>query len=257
MSLKLPTGFALFDKMFSGGLPLGSFIILDGPPGTKKSEFLYTMTVRQAELKRRLAELPENVILPDTIWYVALAKSKESVLRDIKGKFSENFYKEFSKRALFRVFWEPPTSLGDLGSWISKANGDSVKKMREEIISSLSKFLEREAPNSMIVLFTLNDLALFFKKEETLELLAFLESLREACRLWDFTILAVLTSGALDPSLETMIMSKADGLLSFQKSGDGGRRNLLVCEEVRGVIPEKEIFEIELKKEGVELKIKA
>lgn len=231
---------------------MGSMIVLVGPPGTRKEDFLHTLSVRLAKLNG--SKLRENQFLPERVWYLTLTTTKESVLHDICGKFLEDFCKAFSSKAFFRTFWELPESFVDLAKWLKEADGSMVRDAKSKIFSDLSKFLEREACNSILIFFPLNDFALFFSGEEKVEFLAFLEELSEACRRWGFTIVASLISGTLDPSLEVNILSKADGIISFRKEPSPGGRELMVCEKLSGTLLEEVCFEVHSDRRGIELK---
>jgi archaellum biogenesis ATPase FlaH len=252
MILRIPTGFKLLDEVFQGGLPVGSLILLVGPPGTRKEDFLHTLSARLAKLNG--SSLAENQVLPERIWYLTLTTNKDSVQRDVCGKFSEDFCRAFFRKVLFRSFWELPESFGDLARWLQQADGKVVKEVRARIFSDLSKFLEREAPNSVLVFFPLNDFAQFFSEGERVEFLAFLQELAEAARRWGFLVLASLVPGTLDPSFEANILSKADGLMTFRKDQAPGGRELLVCEKLSGTLLGESCFEVCSGKDGVELR---
>jgi KaiC/GvpD/RAD55 family RecA-like ATPase len=252
MILRIPTGFELLDEAFQGGFPVGSLVLLVGPPGTRKEDFLHTLSARLAKLNG--SKLGENQVLPEHVWYLTLATTKESVHQDVCGKFSEDFCSAFFRKTLFRSFWELPESFGDLARWLQQADGKVVREAKARIFSDLSKFLEREAPNSILVFLPLNDFAQFFSEEERVEFLAFLEELAESARRWGFLILAPLVPGTLDPSFEANILSKADGLITFRKDPAPGGRELLICEKLSGTLLEEKCFELQAGREGVELK---
>jgi len=252
MILRIPTGFELLDEVFQGGLPVGSLVLVVGSPGTRKEDFLYTLSAKLVKLNG--SKLGENQVLPERVWYLTLTTTKDSVQRDVCGKFSEDFCRAFFRRALFRSFWELPESFGDLARWLQQADGKLVKEVKARIFSDLSKFLEREAPNSVLVFLPLNDFAQFFSEGERVEFLAFLEELAEAARRWGFLILASLVPGTLDSSFEANILSKADGLIAFRKDQAPGGRELLVCEKLSGTLLGESCFEVCSGKDGVELK---
>ncbi|MEM2978183.1 MAG: RAD55 family ATPase [Candidatus Hadarchaeales archaeon] len=252
MILRIPTGFEPLDKVCQGGLPVGAMVVLVGPPGTRKEDFLHSLSVKLAKLNG--SKLRENQVLPERVWYLTLTTSKESVLQDVGGKFSEDFCKAFSHKVFFRSFWELPESFVDLARWLKQTDGKVVRDAKSKIFSDLSKFLEREASNSVLIFFPLNDFALFFSEEEKVEFLAFLEELSEACRKWGFTIIAPLIPGTLDPSFEANILSKADGIISFRKEPSPGGRELMVCEKLSGTLLEEVCFEVHSDRRGVELK---
>ncbi len=252
MILRIPTGFEALDRVCQGGFPLGSIIVLLGPPGSRKEDFLHTLSVKLAKLNG--SRLRENQLLPERIWYLTLTTSKESVLRDVEGKFSEDFCRAFSSKALFRSFWELPESFVDLAGWLKQADGKVVRDAKSKIFTDLSKFLEREASNSILIFFPLNDFALFFSESEKVEFLAFLEELSESCRRWGFTIMAPLVPGTLDPSFEANILSKADGIISFRRQPSPGGKELMVCEKLFGTLLGEVCFEVHTERKGLELK---
>ena len=242
----------MLDEVFQGGFPVGSLILLTGSPGTRKEDFIHTLSARLARLNG--SGLGENQVLPERIWYLTLTTTKDSVQRDVCGKFSEDFCRAFLRKVLFRSFWELPESFGDLARWLQQTDGKIVKEARARIFSDLSKFLEREAPNSVLVFFPLNDFAQFFSEGERVEFLAFLEELAEAARKWGFLVLASLVPGTLDPSFEANILSKADGLITFRKDQTPGGRELMICEKLSGTLLEESCFEVCSGKDGLELR---
>jgi len=246
--LRVPSGIKGLDEILEGGFPMGSFILLVGLPDTSKEDFLYTLSARLSRLNGSF--LSGNQVLPDRIWYLTLTTTKEEVMQDVQGKFSEDFCRAFSK-SLFRPFWELPSSLGDLAKWLRQANGKRVRELKEKIFSDFSKFLERETPNSLLILFSLNDFAMFFREEEKLEFLAVLEEVKGSVKKWGTLLLASLVPGVLDSSLEAGILSRAEGILYFRKEQDG--REILACEKLPGSLLEGKRFQLQVTREGVDL----
>ncbi len=257
MMPKIPTGIESLDLALGGGIPAGSLILLVGESGAGKSEFTYTVTANINSMREDPSLLPSgfDVVLPEHVWYATFGRSEEGVLSDVRGKFSEDFYERFTKGTLFREFFTVPSRLTSFHEWIASviSNGGHIK-LRREVFSSLARFLEREGPGMMVVFHTLTDLSLLFRKGEEMEFVSFLQSLREICREWNVTVLAILASGILSADVEALLVSNADGVFSFEIQGEElTRRTLFSCKRMRGATISPEPFELTVTPDGVEL----
>lgn len=249
---KIPTGIDALDIETGGGIPEGSFILLLGESGTRKSDFCYTMASNCAAIRSDPLLLPdrENVYLPEHIWFAHFFMDKDDILRDVEGRFSESFYERFSNGVSFKRFI--PAS--DRPSKPSELPRDSLDK---NLMTPLGRFLEREGPFSLVFLYSLNDMVTFFQDGMEHDFIAYLQSIKSTSRRWRGVIVGILSKGILEPRMESRIISIVDGALMFEKRGmdqSGKARSVVYGIKYRGIeSPLEEPFETKLTPNGLEL----
>lgn len=254
---RVPTGIEALDLATGGGLPLGSLILLTGEAGGGKSEFTYTFAANHSVMRSEPILLPEgvDVYLPKKFWYLTFSRKKEGILSDVQGKFTDEFYQRFSRGVLFREFLPPSTHLTMFPEWMMKRGEEEEVARRDGLLAPLAEFLKKEGVDSIMVLYTLTDIARHFKGKE-IDFLTFLESLREECKGWNSIVLAILSSGILSEDIERTMNSLADCVLSFELLKRRGLEkgvSMLDCKKLRGISAKIDPFEIEFTPSGLEL----
>ena len=256
---KVPTGIEGLDLAIGGGLPMGSFILLNGEAGTGKREFAYTVAANCSAMKSDPTLLPAgtDLILPERIWYVTIMRSKEWVLSDIRGMFSDEFYERFTRGTSFKEFFPPSHRLKEFKDSIFKTLGEPMdpERLDKILLKPLGEFLEADCPNSLTIFHAFTDIVRIFIKDE-FGFLAFVQSLREMCHKSNVLILSILDSGIFPEDLENNLVSIIDGTLTFgvMKGKENiVRRNVVYCRKIRGLSPNPEPFEIKFTPAGMDL----
>src|SRR5579871_6272899 len=105
---RVPTGVADFDTL-SGGLPLGSVVLLLGEAGAGHQEFALTSATHlmfhhdEGRLHRFLmGGARGQFVYPDGIAYVSLTRSREQVLREVRGSFDGLYLEVLERHLTFR-----------------------------------------------------------------------------------------------------------------------------------------------------------
>jgi KaiC/GvpD/RAD55 family RecA-like ATPase len=249
---KIPTGINALDIAVGGGLPSGSLCLLFGTAGTEKSEFAHTVAAKCAAMN--LGKIPkpkgEDIVLPKNVWYVNFSRDKEELLSDVAGSFSSKFYEAFVKGVSFKDL-TPPRLMAEFPPWLP----DSFKEKRLVVVP-LAQFFDKNGPNSIVVMYTLTNVAKFFQGEQEYDFTSFLQGLRTQAKRWNGIIYAILGAGVLRKEMEYSIISAADGVFAFDEQyGATGRRILLSCRKFRGLLPSclSNVFELNITPEGLDV----
>ena len=256
----LPSGIRSIDHASSGGLPAGSFVILFGKSGSGKETFMQTAALMNASMKQGILSKPEtaDVFLPDKIWYLAFAKTKEDVIRDVEISYDDELVEAFKETVQFEELMEDYYASTLEPLW---GEGEPLEKENEEapeieIIKSIIEFAEKRARNSLILIDSLDDLIRAFPSGKENRLLAALRSVQSRNKNdWNSLILNDLTKNVFSESFEESIFSLADGVLDFESSSGGGaKKRTIRCRKFTGVPSEllDSNFEFQITGSGLE-----
>ena len=109
------------------------------------------------------------------------------------------------------------------------------------LLESLADFLTEHAPNNLVVLYTLGDLARLYSDSEQkwYDFTLFLRGLQRAAKRWGGIIYADMTAKLLNPCMEEEIAACVDGVLGFEweRAGPTGRRRMMHFRKFRGLMP--------------------
>jgi KaiC/GvpD/RAD55 family RecA-like ATPase len=246
---RIPTGVADFDSIIKGGMPIGSTVLLLGELGAGQVEFAYTSAAKLALVKEHpessdyfLGHAARGHQLPQKICYVTFSRSKEDVLQEISISFNEDFYNSFRRNVIFKdfsgVYFSKtlvPKSWGGEGSSIfSQKSGD-----KENILEALVNFMDENAPNSLVIIDSLTDLALSANIEMN-DLIQVLRGMSRISKKWNGIIYMILTKDIVDDRRQRMIMDSVDGALVFEWSKfamSSKRQRYLYVEKFMSILP--------------------
>ena len=257
---KIPTGIKTIDLALEGGFPAGSLVLLSGSPGLGKLDFWHSIAYRNALMKEGLIPAPEapDVLPPENIWYVSLKNTKEDVLADIKAKYSEDFFKMYSKHVGFVDFIPEYFSIERSAFAVDKsAFGDKTElsfaapsifaRVVEEapvdvrepghlfrVVRKISDFFRREAKNSIIVLESLNELIRLSPGDERNLLSSILYLRRENLTKWGAVIYTYMSEGVFPKYLEEAMSSTIDNVLTFEGESFQGAGRLMRIRKFKG-----------------------
>ncbi|MEM2979429.1 MAG: hypothetical protein QW083_03275, partial [Methanomassiliicoccales archaeon] len=222
---RIPTGVSDFDSIVKGGFPAGSVVLLLGELGAGQQEFALTSAAKLA-LVREFPDtanffLGRNVRiedLPDRLCYITFSRSREEILQEIAVSFNEDFYKAFAKHVLFKDFSGayfrhtvvPPGWAGEEASLFKSQAEDNL-------LEGLVTFLDENAPNSLIIIDSITDLAVNAKIDIT-DLVSVLRGMQRISKKWGGIIYLILTQDILEPRKQKMVMDSVDGALVFEWS---------------------------------------
>ncbi|MEM2944534.1 MAG: hypothetical protein QXN93_02005 [Methanomassiliicoccales archaeon] len=244
---RIPTGVSDFDSIVKGGFPAGSVVLLLGELGAGQQEFALTSAAKLA-LVREFPDtanffLGRNVRiedLPDRLCYITFSRSREEILQEIAVSFNEDFYKAFAKHVLFKDFSGayfrhtvvPPGWAGEEASLFKSQAEDNL-------LEGLVTFLDENAPNSLIIIDSITDLAVNAKIDIT-DLVSVLRGMQRISKKWGGIIYLILTQDILEPRKQKMVMDSVDGALVFEWSKfskSSKRQRYLYVEKFMSILP--------------------
>jgi KaiC/GvpD/RAD55 family RecA-like ATPase len=244
---RIPTGVADFDSIIRGGMPCGSTVLLLGELGAGQVEFAYTSAAKLALVK----ENPDSAdyflgsgaschYMPEKICYVTFSRSREDVLQEIEASFNRDFYESFERNVLFKDFSGSyfkntvvPKSWGGDSSSIFSGKSD------ESLLEGLVNFMDENAPNSLLIIDSLTDLAVSANIEVS-DLVAVLRGMQRMAKKWSGLIYLILTRDILDEKRQKMVMDSVDGALVFEWSKfamSSRRQRYLYVEKFMSILP--------------------
>jgi len=246
---RIPTGVADFDSIIKGGLPVGSTVLLLGELGAGQVEFAYTSAAKLALVKEHpesaayfLGHAALNHEMPQKICYVTFSRSKEDVLQEIKVSFNEDFYNAFERNVLFKDFsgvyfsktLVPKSWGGESSSIFGQKSED-----KENILEALVDFMDQNAPDSLMIIDSLTDLALSASIEMN-DLIQVLRGMSRISKKWNGIVYMILTKDIVDTRKQCMIMDSVDGALVFEWSKfamSSKRQRYLYVEKFMSILP--------------------
>jgi len=244
---RIPTGVADFDSIIKGGMPVGSLVLLLGELGAGQVEFAYTSASKLALVKEHpessdyfLGNAARDHFMPEKICYITFSRSKEDILQELKVSFNNDFYESFERNVVFKDFSSKyfrktlvPKSWGGEDSSIFEKRDD------ENILEALVQFLDENAPNSLVIVDSLTDLAVS-ANIEIVDLIAVLRGMRRASKRWSGIVYLILTRDIMDQVKQRMIVDSVDGALVFEWSKfaqTSKRQRYLYVEKFMSLLP--------------------
>ncbi|MFP4558262.1 MAG: RAD55 family ATPase [Archaeoglobaceae archaeon] len=205
---KFPTKLDFLDDKIEGFYP--GFVILHGVVGAGSTEFALTFLMNNSDSDEEV-----------NLYYIAIAKTKEEVLREIKLVFPE----EKSKRLIDNLNVITLAEDYFKGSivplrWISdrKLTMNELKSGRD-ILTSLAETVEQCEEKSIILMDSITDLArIAGERIKWNDLVDLINGLKKICVNNDTLMLSLLTSDALEKEKEEELMDQGDGVLIFEWS---------------------------------------
>jgi KaiC/GvpD/RAD55 family RecA-like ATPase len=225
---RVPTGVADFD-MLSGGIPVGSVVLLLGEAGSGHQEFALTsathlMFRHDDERMHRfyLGGARGTFVYPRGVAYVSLTRSREQVLREVQGSFDPSYLETLERHLSFSDLspayfadtvvpstWAttpPPLLTAPLGASRFEGGGGPL--------GAMTRALEELGPSNVLIVDSLTDL-LVRKGIAVEDLLTLLKGLRRRAKEWEGLVYLVLTRGVAASDTEQAIVDSVDGVLAF------------------------------------------
>lgn len=257
---RMPTGINVLDKEMEGGVPEGSFNLLYGETGTRKDEFAHTIAYNCIAIKqdRSLVSDTESLFLPRKLWYTVFEGGREDILRNVKGTFSEKFYKKFSNNVSFKIF-QMAEPLSDLPDWMVASGGEKGEEgveRRKKVISKLIKFLQENLGSNLVFLHYFTEMVRTFEADLEMDVTSLIQFIQRLCRKKDGVVFAPLTKSITSQDLEESVISSSDAVFEFETSGKElrKRQNIMHVRKCQGVPSDlQEPFRVDRTSSGIEL----
>lgn len=246
---RIPTGISSFDPIIRGGFPSGSLVLLIGEAGTGKTEFAHTSAAmlslmknepeRYTGIKEQLESFlarEEKLKLPESIYYVSFARSKENIIKELERAFPPEFARTLSVNMVFKDLTTMPLVYSkDWSSMKNVGSADIEKEMFKDFVSTL----DSKATNSIVVIASLNHLMNICKKfMDWTDIISFLKDLQQQAKKWDGIVYLLLTKGIIESAKEEELMDVVDGVLVFEwVQEDFSRKQAMYIRKFRGLMP--------------------
>ncbi|HEV2316847.1 MAG TPA: hypothetical protein VGV89_04650 [Thermoplasmata archaeon] len=225
---RVPTGVADFDTL-SGGLPVGSVVLLLGEAGAGHHEFAITSATHlmfrhddERLHKFYLGGARGSFVYPRGVAYLSLTRSREQVLREVQGSFEANYLEALERHLSFSDLsaayfadtvvpsnWAttpPPLLAAPLGTSRFEGGGGPL--------GAVTRALEQLGPSNVLILDSLTDL-LVRKGIAIEDLLTLLKGLRRRAKEWEGLVYLILSRGVAPADTEQAIVDSVDGVLAF------------------------------------------
>lgn len=224
VSARIPTGVNDFDHI-TGGIPVGSVILLSGEPGAGASEFALTSaaTLMRASHRRDtrslyLGRYQGPVAVPGRVTYISLTRSREQLLREVESAFPDDYsgvlverldYVDLSS-SYFADSVVPPE--WSEGSRPLLSEGPSLG--REGMLSELAHVLDSKGKGALLIVDSLTDL-LVRKSVPEEDVLTIVKGLRRRAKQWNGVVYLLLGKGVAEPRMEQALKDSVDAVLDF------------------------------------------
>jgi KaiC/GvpD/RAD55 family RecA-like ATPase len=224
---RVPTGVPDFDYL-TGGVPVGSLVLLIGEAGAGHQEFALTSAVHlmlhydDPELHRfYLGSARGPFVYPEGVAYVSTSRSREQVLDELRGAFTGTYPEVFVRHLSFYDL--SPTYFRDTvvpSSWASLP-GALLNEARpgngsaNGPLPALADALDASGPHNLLVVDSLTDL-LVRQGIEANDVLTMLKGLRRRAKSWGGVVYLLLSEGVASPAIEHAIADSVDGVLQFR-----------------------------------------
>lgn len=233
---RVPTGVADFDSL-SGGIPLGSVVLLLGEAGSGHQEFALTsathlMFHHDEERMHRffLGAARGNFRYPQQVAYVSLTRSREQVLQEVRGSFDPLYLEvlerhlrfgdlspEYFADSVVPAHWA--TTPAPLLSTAAPPRFDGGGPL-----AAVARGLEEVGPSNVVILDSLTDL-LVRRGIATEDLLTLVKGLRRRAKGWDGLVYLLLSKGVAPADTEQALIDSVDGVLAFSWTANPLRSN--------------------------------
>jgi len=262
----VPTGIVSLDSAIGGGFPAGSLVLLRGEIGSGHKEFMMTSAMMTIALKKGLIKpaVVKDIFTPKEVWWATFTRSPDDLVQEVSLSFEKDLSDLFNKNVKFRdfsmeYFRSSPVPM----SWVSEEAEKRDKKAKlsslekafggvrhkvtdtslkpKAVLESLTDFLTDNAPNNVVVLHSLSDVARLYSDSDQkwYDFTLFIRGLQRAAKSWGGLIYTNMTSNILPPEKEQEIGACVDGVLEFtwEEVGSSRRRRALYFRKFRGLMP--------------------
>jgi KaiC/GvpD/RAD55 family RecA-like ATPase len=222
---RTPTGVADFDYL-SGGIPVGSVVLLAGDAGAGHVEFALTSAVHMMLYyddpslhQFFLGNAKGPFVYPKGVAYVSLTRSREQVMREVAGSFDRTYHDGLARHISFHdlspsYFAEsvvPPT-WATIGGGLLSGGGRSSTPV--DPLAAVAEAVEQDGSSNLVIVDSLTDL-LVRRSVDTESLLTLVKGLRRRAKSWGGVVYLLLTRGVAPLATEQALYDSVDGVLSF------------------------------------------
>jgi KaiC/GvpD/RAD55 family RecA-like ATPase len=226
---RIPTGVADFDTL-SGGLPVGSVVLLLGEAGAGHQEFALTSATHlmfhhdeERLHKFYLGGARGTFVFPRGVAYVSLTRSREQVLREVAGSFDPLYLQVLGRHLSFSdlspVYFADsvvPSHWATTPAPLLRATTASPQRFESAAgpLGAITRALEERGPANVVILDSLTDLVVR-KGVVTEELVTLVKGLRRRAKEWGGLVYLLLSRGVAPADTEQALIDSVDGVFAF------------------------------------------
>jgi KaiC/GvpD/RAD55 family RecA-like ATPase len=229
---RIPTGVGDFDSI-TGGIPVGSVVLLMGDPGAGHQEFALTSAAHLMFSfdEHRLHQFyvgssRREFSYPNGVVYLSLSRSREQVTREIEISFDPTHSGSFVRHLTFHDL--SPAYFSDSvvpRNW-SRPPGPLLAQLGEaerpetasDPLAAIVQGLEADGGGNLVILESLTDL-LVRRGAASEEILSLVKGLRRRAKEWRGLVYLLLSRGVAPPATEHALVDSVDAVFSFSWTG--------------------------------------
>jgi KaiC/GvpD/RAD55 family RecA-like ATPase len=221
---RIPTGVADFDHL-TGGLPVGSVVLLVGEAGAGSQEFALTSAVHMMlhkEDPRTFAIFLGNAAgpfrFPEGIGYVSATRSREQVLREVAGAFEPTYHDVLARHLAFHdispSYFSDSAVPSDWAAVPGSLLAEAPTIRSPDLLAAVADALEASGGQNLVVVDSLTDL-LVRRGIDAEAILTLVKGLRRRAKAWGGLVYLLLARGVASEAVEKGLYDSVDGVLSF------------------------------------------
>ncbi len=230
---RIPTGVPDFDFL-TGGVPVGSVILLFGEAGAGHQEFSLTSAAHlmlhydDPRLHQFfLGSAKGPFVYPESVVYVSTSRSKDQVIGEVEGSFDPIYAQVLLRHLTFRdlsasYFQDTvvPAAWAAVRPLLS--GGDEARAPDGGPVAALAQSVDELGAGNVVIIDSLTDLVVRRGVEAT-DVLTLLKGLRRRAKEWGGIVYLVLSEGVAPAAVEQAIIDSVDGVLHFRWTSSPSR----------------------------------
>jgi len=223
---RVPTGVPDFDYL-TGGLPVGSVVLLFGAAGAGHQEFALTSAVH---LMLRfddphmhefyLGNAKGPFVYPDSVVYISMSRSREQLMGELRGAFDGTYPGVLGRHLTFHDL--SPAYFADTpvpAAWSSApsallSGAPAHAAPSEGPLTALADAIDATGENRLVIVDSLTDL-LVRRGVEAADVLTLVKGLRRRAKEWGGLVYLILSEGVAPAAVEQAVVDSVDGVLHF------------------------------------------
>lgn len=224
---RVPTGVPDFDYL-TGGVPVGSVVLLLGEAGAGHHEFALTSAVHlmlhydDPRLHRfYLGSAQGPFVYPTGVAFVSTSRSREQVMGELRASFLGIYPEVLERHVSFHDL--SPTYFRDTvvpASWAALPSpllgGPAAGTGGPDgPVRALAGAVDQDGAHNLVIVDSLTDL-LVRTGIEANDVLTLLKGLRRRAKEWGGLVYLILSEGVAAPAVEQAIVDSVDGVLQFR-----------------------------------------
>jgi KaiC/GvpD/RAD55 family RecA-like ATPase len=228
---RIPTGVGDFDSI-TGGIPVGSVVLLTGEAGAGHQEFALTSSTHlmfsyDAERLHKfyLGSVKGNFVYPAGLAYVSLTRSRDQVVREVEISFEPTHCASFVRHLIFHdlssIYFSDtivPRAWAQTSTPLLASLADTPTSLpTTDPLDAIVRAVEQDGNGNVVIVDSLTDL-LVRRNLDTEAILTLVKGLRRRAKEWGGVVYLLLSRGVASAATEQALADSVDGVFSFSWS---------------------------------------